>query len=195
MRYIAQFLDDAGAVVRELYADAHSLGGAVELITGLEGPHPRSEWCSETRLETKCYTKSLKGRLSPPDFPNQPRSDSEMRRRFEMAAPISLRDDFDGPILRAIVLAEKAGSVTRRLLSLVTIYDGGDRFGRIAVEDLNVRGLARGFNAKDVNEAACGKLVSMIAYKAENAGCELIKVDPRWTSQTYPECGIIACRH
>jgi hypothetical protein len=35
-----------------------------------------------------------------------------------MAAPISLRGDFDGPMLRALVLAEKAGSVTRRLLAL-----------------------------------------------------------------------------
>ena len=34
-----------------------------------------------------------------------------------MAAPISLRGDFDGPMLRALVLAEKAGSVIRRLLS------------------------------------------------------------------------------
>src|SRR5271155_4029692 len=40
---------------------------------------------------------------------------------FEMAAPISLRGDFDGPMLRALALAEKVGSVTRRLLSLVTI--------------------------------------------------------------------------
>src|SRR3984885_2206595 len=44
-----------------------------------------------------------------------------------MAAPISFGGDFDGPMLRALVLAEKAGSVTRRLLSLVTIYDGGSR--------------------------------------------------------------------
>ena len=44
-----------------------------------------------------------------------------------MAAPVLLRGDFDGPMLRALVLTEKAGSVTRRLLSLVTIYDGGSR--------------------------------------------------------------------
>src|ERR1700688_1631862 len=49
------------------------------------------------------------------------------RGEFDMAAPISLRGDFDGPMLRALVLAEKAGSVTRRLLSFVTIYDGGSR--------------------------------------------------------------------
>ena len=44
-----------------------------------------------------------------------------------MAAPISLRGDFDGPMLRALVLSEKAGTVTRRLLALVTIYDGSTR--------------------------------------------------------------------
>ncbi|MGA9042325.1 MAG: IS630 family transposase [Terriglobales bacterium] len=44
-----------------------------------------------------------------------------------MAAPISLREDFDGPMLRTLALSEKAGSVTRRLLALVTIYDGGTR--------------------------------------------------------------------
>src|SRR5271168_67453 len=46
---------------------------------------------------------------------------------FDMAAPISLRGDFDGPMLRPLVLLEKVGSVTRRLLALVTIYDGGSR--------------------------------------------------------------------
>src|SRR5271156_6582844 len=44
-----------------------------------------------------------------------------------MAAPVLLRGDFDGPMLRALVLAEKAGSVTRRLLSLFTIFFGGSR--------------------------------------------------------------------
>jgi hypothetical protein len=36
-----------------------------------------------------------------------------------MAAPILLRGDFDGPMLRALVLAEKAGSVTSSLSDLV----------------------------------------------------------------------------
>ena len=44
-----------------------------------------------------------------------------------MAAPILLRVDFDGSMLRALALSEKAGSVTRHLLSLVTIYEGGTR--------------------------------------------------------------------
>jgi hypothetical protein len=49
------------------------------------------------------------------------------RGEFGMAAPVSLRGDFDGSMLRALVVSEKAGSVTRRLLALVTIYDGGTR--------------------------------------------------------------------
>lgn len=67
-----------------------------------------------------------------------------------------------------------------------------NRFGRIAFEDLNIKGLARGMLAKDVHDAAWGTFVQMVAYKAESAGCEVVKVDPRWTSQTCPECGVIA---
>jgi hypothetical protein len=33
-----------------------------------------------------------------------------------MVVPILLRGDFDGPMLRALALSEKAGSGTRRLL-------------------------------------------------------------------------------
>lgn len=65
------------------------------------------------------------------------------------------------------------------------------RFGVIAVEDLNIKGLAKSSLARDVNDAAWGKLFSMLAYKAESAGCQLVKVDPRFTSQTCPECGAI----
>lgn len=66
------------------------------------------------------------------------------------------------------------------------------RFGRIAVEDLNIKGLARGMLAKHVNDASWAQLVSMIDYKAANAGSPITKVDPRGTSQTCPECWTIA---
>lgn len=69
-----------------------------------------------------------------------------------------------------------------------------NRFGRIAVEDLNVKGLAAGMLAKHVNDAAWAQLVSMLDYKAANAGGQIIKVDPRGTSQTCPECGQIAAK-
>lgn len=66
-----------------------------------------------------------------------------------------------------------------------------NRFGRIAIEDLNIKGLAAGMLAKHVHDAAWAQIVSMLRYKAESASCELIEVDPRGTSQTCPECRTI----
>lgn len=77
-----------------------------------------------------------------------------------MAAPISLRVDFDGTMLRALALSEKAGSVTRRLLSLVTIYDGGTRadaarLGGVGLQTL--RDWVLRFNAKGPDGLVDGK--------------------------------------
>ena len=77
-----------------------------------------------------------------------------------MAAPISLREDFDGPLLRARVLSEKAGIVTRRLLALVTIYDGGTRadaarLGGVGLQTL--RDWVLRFNAKGPDGLVDGK--------------------------------------
>jgi putative transposase len=67
-----------------------------------------------------------------------------------------------------------------------------NRFGRIGIEDLNIKGLASGMLAKSVHDASWAQLTAMLTYKAESAGVELVKVDPRGTSQTCPECGTIA---
>jgi putative transposase len=64
-------------------------------------------------------------------------------------------------------------------------------FGTIVVEDRNFKDMAGGLLAKSVHDASWAALVSKIAYKAENAGRTLIKVDPRGTSQTCV-CGATA---
>lgn len=56
--------------------------------------------------------------------------------------------------------------------------------GLIAVEDLNVKGMASGMLAKSVNDAGWSAFLFKLAYKAESAGRVLVKVDPRGTSQT-----------
>jgi putative transposase len=68
------------------------------------------------------------------------------------------------------------------------------RFGGIGVEDLNIKGLARGMHAKHVNDASWAQLISMLNYKAAKAGGAVVKVDPRGTSQECPECGQIAAK-
>lgn len=63
-----------------------------------------------------------------------------------------------------------------------------NRYGVIVVEDLNVKELAGGMLAKSVNDAGWSSFIQKLTYKAESAGRELVKVDPKGTSQTC-ECG------
>ncbi len=44
-----------------------------------------------------------------------------------MAAPIALRDDYDGLALRRLAKASRDANQTRRLLALALVYDGGTR--------------------------------------------------------------------
>ncbi len=63
-----------------------------------------------------------------------------------------------------------------------------NQFGHIALENLNVQGLASGILAKSVRDAGWSQFLTYLTYKAEDAGRELVKVDPRGTSQTCT-CG------
>jgi putative transposase len=57
-------------------------------------------------------------------------------------------------------------------------------YGSIAVEELNVRGLAAGMAAKSAHDAGCAGSISILAYKAAYAARQLIAVDPKGPSQT-----------
>ena len=63
-----------------------------------------------------------------------------------------------------------------------------NKFGIIFVEDLNVKGLCGGMLSLSVHDAGWSYFISMLAYKAEEAGRRLVKVDARGTSQRCP-CG------
>src|SRR5262249_28303637 len=63
-----------------------------------------------------------------------------------------------------------------------------NQYGFIAIEDLNVRGLAGGMLSKQVLDASWSSFIAKLTYKAEDAGRQLVKVDPRGTSQRCP-CG------
>jgi len=61
----------------------------------------------------------------------------------------------------------------------------------LALENLNVAELAGGYLAKSVLDCSWAEFVSMISYKAEEAGCEVVLVDPAHTSQKCSSCGLI----
>jgi putative transposase len=65
----------------------------------------------------------------------------------------------------------------------------------IAVEALQIKGLARGGNlAHDIRDASWSRFLSMLRYKAERAGARLIEVNPRNTSQECSRCGAMVAK-
>lgn len=64
-----------------------------------------------------------------------------------------------------------------------------ENYGLIVAEDLNVQSLAKTHLAKSVRDVGWGAFLDMIAYKAENAGRNFFRVNPRGTSQRCLGCG------
>ncbi len=60
----------------------------------------------------------------------------------------------------------------------------------IAVEDLNIKGLAKSRLAKSLNDAGWGNFLSILTNKAENAGFLVIPVKASGTSQDCSSCGV-----
>jgi putative transposase len=71
-----------------------------------------------------------------------------------------------------------------------TALDIVQRFDSIAVEDLNVKGLAQMRLAKQVHDAGWAQFTTILEAKAESAGREFYRVDPRGTSQECSGCGM-----
>jgi len=67
-----------------------------------------------------------------------------------------------------------------------------ERFDRIAVEDLNIRGMVRNHRlAKAILDVAWGQFFAITKSKAESAGRTFERVNPRYTTQTCSNCGHI----
>jgi putative transposase len=64
-----------------------------------------------------------------------------------------------------------------------------NKYGTIVHEDLDIKQLAQTRTAKGVLDAGWAQFLAILAYKAEEAGRQVIKVDPKYTSQDCPVCG------
>jgi putative transposase len=65
-----------------------------------------------------------------------------------------------------------------------------NRYDLIAIEDLNIRGMLRNHKlSSSISDVAWSKFAEMLAYKAENAGKLIVRVDPRNTTQRCSRCG------
>jgi putative transposase len=63
------------------------------------------------------------------------------------------------------------------------------QYGLIAVEALNIKGLAGSMLAKSVHDAGWGQFVSILRAKAEEAGRVFVEVNPSGTTQRCSGCG------
>jgi len=67
-----------------------------------------------------------------------------------------------------------------------------NRFGIICIEDLSINKMRennfRSIN-RNISDVAWGQFAQYLDYKAENAGRQLIRVNPAYTSQTCSHCG------
>ena len=68
-----------------------------------------------------------------------------------------------------------------------------ERYGFIAVEDLNINNMVKNHHlAKHISDASWGNFIKMLEYKAVTSGSTLVKVSPMNTSKTCSNCGAIA---
>jgi putative transposase len=67
-----------------------------------------------------------------------------------------------------------------------------EQYQHIAVENLNLDGMVKNHHlAKSIMDASWGAFLDILTAKAESAGHEVIRVNPRYTSQTCSRCGEI----
>lgn len=67
-----------------------------------------------------------------------------------------------------------------------------DRYGNIAVESLNVKGMLKNRRlSRRISDAGWSSFITTLSSKAEEAGCTVILVNPKYTSQECSGCGEI----
>lgn len=119
------------------------------------------------------------------------RADRELRRRHRALARCKKGSKRRAKVKRRLSrLHAKVVDTRRTYLHQISarLVMGNDV---IAVEKLNVKGLASGMLAKSVHDAGWGMLKEMLTYKAAKAGRKLIEVDPKNTTQACSSCNAI----
>jgi len=62
----------------------------------------------------------------------------------------------------------------------------------IAIEKLNIANMKKiSYNSRNINDSSWGKFLQILDYKAESAGCQIVKVNPRNTTKECSNCGNI----
>jgi len=92
--------------------------------------------------------------------------------------------------LRVAIAYEKLSNRRRDFLHKIS-RKLVEKYSFIAMEGLNTKEMTRDFLAKSILDCGWAEFSSMIAYKAEEAGCEIVLVEPALTTQTCSNCGSV----
>lgn len=64
-----------------------------------------------------------------------------------------------------------------------------DSYGIIAIEKLNIMGLVRkAYKPRNMLDASWSRFIQFLIYKAERAGCQIVEIEPRGTTQKCSNC-------
>jgi putative transposase len=94
-----------------------------------------------------------------------------------------------GKMARSVAQTHLKIERQRRDFHFKTAKQYADTYHTIVVEDLNLRGLARSRLAKSILDAAWGAFLSILTCKAGSAGGQVIRINPRYTTQKCSKCG------
>ena len=77
---------------------------------------------------------------------------------------------------------------TAALVSSPTIVNS---YSFVALEDLSIKKMSMEGLGKSINDAGWNEFSNMLCYKAEEAGCRVVFVDPDGTTKECSSCGQI----
>lgn len=129
-----------------------------------------------------------------PNLRHGRKAHKDLRRRQRALARCKRGSKRRGKARARLGIAHSAVRQSRRTRHFQVAADLVARFGLIAIEKLNVKGLSRSMLARDVNDAAWGSFIKILCDTAERACVQVVKVDPRGTSQTCPACGTVEAK-
>jgi len=160
------------AIEKELAKQQHA-GPAVGLDAGLE---KFSALSNGSLIENPRYLRKTEERLKHAQR-NLSRRKKGSRNREKARRKLAK--------LHAKVCNQRRDFLHKQSRRLVKTYS------LIAVEELNIKGMVKNHHlAKSISDAGWGEFISMLEYKAEEAGTKLVKVNPSGTSQECSGCGM-----
>ena len=94
--------------------------------------------------------------------------------------------------IKELGIQHKKVADTRKDFHFKTANNPLKKYDVVAVEKLNIKGLARTWLAKSINDAGWGQFIMILSNKAENAGLKVIAVNPNGTSQECSSCDVLS---